>query len=117
MSILRASDNPDWIKTRDFTKKELEVLKDALEQAISLLNKDGIIAVITFHSLEDKIVKDIFKKYSQIDNELKNLPEIPYQYLPTLSIVKSKITPTKDEIEKNNRARSSKLRVAKKIKG
>ena len=96
---------------------ELEVLKDALEQAISLLNKDGIIAVITFHSLEDKIVKDIFKKYSQIDNELKKLHEINYKYLPTLSIVKSKITPTKDEIEKNNRARSSKLRVAKKIKG
>ena len=96
---------------------ELVVLEKALEDAISMLNKDGIIAVITFHSLEDKIVKNIFRKYSQIDNEIKKLPEIPYEFLPTLEIVKSKITPSIKELEENNRARSSKLRVAKKIKG
>ena len=97
--------------------KELDVLEKAIEDAISLLNKDGVIAIITFHSLEDKIVKNIFKKYSEVDSEIKKLPYIPDEYMPTLEIVKSKITPTNMEIEENNRARSSKLRVAKKIKG
>lgn len=96
---------------------ELEVLEKAIEDAIDILNKDGIIAIITFHSLEDKIVKNIFKKYSEIDSEIKKLPYIPEEYLPVLEIVKSKITPTTMEVEENNRARSSKLRVAKKIKG
>ena len=96
--------------------KELDVLEKAIEDAISMLNENGIIAVITFHSLEDRIVKNIFKKYSEISDEMKKLPYIPDEYLPTLEIVKSKITPTIFEIEENNRARSSKLRVAKKIK-
>lgn len=96
--------------------KELDVLKIALEDAIELLSKDGIISVITFHSLEDKIVKKIYKKYSDIDAELKKLPVIPDEYAPILKIVEAKITPGKKELEDNNRARSSKLRVAKKIR-
>lgn len=96
---------------------ELEVLKKALEDAIDILDKDGIISVITFHSLEDKIVKKTFKKYSDINSELKKLPEIPLEYQPTLKIIENKITPSSHEIEENYRARSSKLRVAQKIKG
>ena len=95
--------------------KELEVFERALNDAIKLLNKDGRICVITFHSLEDKICKDIFKKNSEINSVFKNIPNIPYEYMPNLKII-GKIKPSKEELEKNNRARSSTLRIAEKIK-
>lgn len=95
---------------------ELGVLKQALEDAIELLDINGIISVITFHSLEDKIVKKAYKHYSEVASELKNLPEIPDEYKPTLKIIESKITPSAHELAENARARSSKLRVAQKIK-
>jgi 16S rRNA (cytosine1402-N4)-methyltransferase len=93
---------------------ELEVLESALEQAIELLNKDGRICVITFHSLEDRICKKIFKKYSDVNPIVKNLPIIPDEYKPTLKII-GKYEPSKQELEENNRARSATLRVAEKI--
>ena len=95
---------------------ELEVLSDALVQAIDLLNVNGRICVITFHSLEDKIVKNTFKKYSEVDNMVKSLPFIPLEYLPTLKIIGKSITPSEKELKENNRARSSRLRVAVKIR-
>lgn len=96
---------------------ELGVLQTALEDAIKLLDIGGRISVITFHSLEDKQVKKTFKKYSEIDEKIKNLPFIPEEYKPILKIVEKGITPSKKELEENNRSRSSKLRVAEKIKG
>ena len=96
---------------------ELGVLQTALEDAIKLLNVGGRISVITFHSLEDKQVKKTFKKYSEIDERIKNLPFIPEEYKPILKIVEKGITPSKKELEENNRSRSSRLRVAEKIKG
>ena len=96
---------------------ELGVLQTALEDAIKLLDIGGRISVITFHSLEDKQVKKTFKKYSEIDERIKNLPFIPEEYKPILKIVEKGITPSKKEIEENNRSRSSRLRVAEKIKG
>jgi len=96
---------------------ELGVLETALEDAIKLLSIGGRISVITFHSLEDKIVKKKFKKYSEVDDKVKSLPYIPEEYMPTLKIVNKKIEPTSHEIEENKRARSSRLRVAEKIKG
>ena len=97
--------------------RELDVLSSALEQAIEMLNVGGRICVITFHSLEDRIVKNIFKKYSEVDPMVKNLPFIPEEYQPTLKLVGKSITPSNKELEENNRARSSRLRVAEKIKG
>ena len=96
---------------------ELGVLQTALEDAIKLLDIGGHISVITFHSLEDKQVKKTFKKYSEIDEKIKNLPFIPEEYKPILKIVEKGITPSKKELEENNRSRSSRLRVAEKIKG
>ena len=96
---------------------ELGVLQTALEDAIKLLDIGGRISVITFHSLEDKQVKKTFKKYSEIDERIKNLPFIPEEYKPILKIVEKGITPSKKELEENNRSRSSRLRVAEKIKG
>ena len=92
-----------------------EVLKIALEDAISMLNVGGRISVITFHSLEDRIVKDIFNKYSKVDSSLSKLPFIPEEYLPKYKLI-TNITPGKEELEENNRARSSRLRVIEKIR-
>ena len=97
--------------------RELDVLSSALEQAIDLLNVGGRICVITFHSLEDRMVKQTFKKYSEIDPMVKGLPFIPQEYQPTLKLIGKSITPSDKELEENNRARSSRLRVAEKIKG
>ena len=95
--------------------KELDVFKKSLEDALDLLNVGGRICVITFHSLEDKICKDIFKSVSSIKEELKNLPVIPLEYLPKYKVVKT-LKPTKKELEENNRSRSAKLRVIERIR-
>ena len=95
---------------------ELNVLERALEDAISLLNVNGRICVITFHSLEDRIVKNIFRKYSEVPNEIKKLPFVPEEYQPVLKIISKGTVPSKKELEENNRARSSRLRIAEKIK-
>ena len=93
---------------------ELNVLKIALEDAISLLKVGGRISIITFHSLEDRIVKEIFNRYSKVDDSLSSLPFIPDEYKPKYKVI-ANITPSKDELEKNNRARSSRLRVIERI--
>ena len=94
---------------------ELEVFEKALNDSIDLLNVGGRICVITFHSLEDKICKEIFKKNSEIDKVFKGLPNIPYEYLPKLKVI-DKVVPSKNEVEENNRSRSATLRIAEKIK-
>ena len=96
---------------------ELDVLEPALEQALSLVKVGGRVAVITFHSLEDRIVKRYFKEKTKIDDKVKGLPNIPEQYLPNYRLVVNKaILPSKEELEKNKRARSAKLRVIERIK-
>ena len=96
---------------------ELDVIEPALKQALSMLNVGGRVAVITFHSLEDRIVKRYFKSVSEIDIKVKGLPNIPEEYLPNYKLVVNKaILPSKGELENNNRARSAKLRVIEKIK-
>ena len=96
---------------------ELDVIEPALEDALSLLNVGGRVSVITFHSLEDKIVKKYFKRKCEIDSKVKGLPNIPEEYLPDFKLVISKaITPSDAELKNNNRARSAKLRVIERIK-
>ena len=65
----------------------LDVLKKVLPDAIDLLNKEGRISVITFHSLEDKIVKNVFKQNSEVNDLVKGLPEIPEEYKPKIKLV------------------------------
>lgn len=95
--------------------KELEVFESALKDAIDLLNKNGRICVITFHSLEDKICKEIFKKNSEVNKVFKGLPDVPYEYMPKLKLI-GKYTPTNEELDDNNRSRSATLKIAEKIK-
>ncbi len=97
--------------------KELDVIEPALEQALSILNIGGRVAVITFHSLEDRIVKNFFKEVTKIDEKVKGLPNIPEEFLPDFKLVCNKaIEPSKEELENNPRARSAKLRVIERIK-
>ena len=96
---------------------ELNVLKASLEDAIKLLNINGRICVITFHSLEDRIVKEIFNKYTKVNQELNNLPFIPEEYLPNYKLINTKvIIPSNKELTENNRSRSAKLRVIERVK-
>lgn len=96
--------------------EELTVLESILPKAIKRLKKGGRIAVITFHSLEDRIVKNIFKKYSDIDPLVKGLKDIPEEYRPLIKLVNKKpILPSKKELEENSRSRSAKLRIIERI--
>ena len=96
---------------------ELDVIEPAINQALELLNVGGRVAVITFHSLEDRLVKNIFREKCKIDERIKGLPNIPEEYLPDFKLVVNKaIVPSEEELENNPRARSSKLRVIEKIK-
>ena len=89
---------------------ELNVFKKALKDALDLININGRICVITFHSLEDKICKQIFNEVSNVPKELQSLPILPEKYKPKYKVI-AHIKPTKEEIEKNNRSRSATLRV------
>lgn len=96
---------------------ELEILKQAILDAASMLKVDGRLCIITFHSLEDRIVKNTFKELTTVDDMVKGLPNIPDKYLKDYELVTRKsIVPSNEEIENNNRSRSSKLRVLKRIK-
>jgi 16S rRNA (cytosine1402-N4)-methyltransferase len=95
---------------------ELTVLKKVLPDAIDLLNINGRMSVITFHSLEDRIVKQLFKKESEVDDLVKGLPIIPDEYKPKIKLVNKKpILPSDIELEENSRSKSSKLRIIERV--
>ena len=97
---------------------ELEEFEKSLRDALKLLKVDGVICVITFHSLEDRICKRVFKEVSEVDPLVKGVPNINEELLPDYVLVTKKpIVPASDEISFNSRARSAKLRVIKRVKG
>lgn len=92
---------------------ELGVFENSLEQAIDMINVGGRISVITFHSLEDRICKQIFNSYAKGKDIPKNLPVLPNENKSKIKIITKKpILPSEIELEENNRSRSAKLRVA-----
>jgi len=93
---------------------ELEVFKTALTDALDLVKPGGRICVITFHSLEDRICKQIFNEVSSVPKELRKLPVIPEEYKPKFRVV-ANIEPSKREIEENARSRSARLRVIERV--
>jgi len=95
---------------------ELNVLNEVLPDAINMLKKGGRLCVITFHSLEDRIVKKVFKKYSEVDELVKGLPVIPDEYKPLIKLVNNKpIIASENEINENSRSKSAKLRIIERI--
>lgn len=95
---------------------ELGAAEESLQQAMDLLALEGHISVITFHSLEDRLTKQLFKEASVVDVP-KGLPFIPEEMQPKFELVSRKpILPSKEELAENNRAHSAKLRVARKIR-
>lgn len=96
--------------------EELTDLEKVLPDAISLLKPKGRLVVITFHSLEDRIVKQIFKKYSEVDKMVKGLPDIPLEYQPLIKLINKKpILPSEEELKENTRSASAKLRIVERI--
>ena len=94
---------------------ELGAADESIQQAMDMLALDGRISVITFHSLEDRLTKQLFKEASTVEVP-KGLPFIPDDLKPKMKLVSRKpILPSKEELEANNRSHSAKLRVARKI--
>ena len=95
--------------------QELAVLEKALEDALSLLKIGGVCVVITFHSLEDRIVKQLFKNKTTLSLP-KGLPFVPAGYEVHFQLVHKKaLTPTEEELALNRRSHSAKLRAIKRI--
>lgn len=94
---------------------ELDVFESSLKQALNLIKIGGRICVITFHSLEDRICKNIFKEVSSVPKELAGLPIIPKEYQPKYKVI-ANIAPTNIEIDENIRSRSARLRVIERVR-
>lgn len=117
-SALRNSSHPakqTFQAIRIEVNHELDILKKALEDGLSILNKNGRMVVITFHSLEDRIVKKLFKEKTTLQLP-KDLPYIPEGYEIEFKLINSKvILPSESEISNNLRSHSAKMRVIEKI--
>lgn len=91
---------------------ELDALESALDRAFGLLNRDGVLAIITFHSLEDRMVKQKFKEYTTGCTCPPDFPVCVCGKTPKGRLLTRKpIEPSRDELEYNPRSRSAKLRV------
>ncbi len=117
--------NPAWEKTkhpatrsfqaiRIFINNELEEISIGLEQALEILAEGGRLAVISFHSLEDRLVKRFIQKHEKGDDYPIGLPVLASQMNQKLRRIGRSIKPTESEIAKNKRARSAILRLAEK---
>lgn len=91
---------------------ELEQLKSALAQSLDVLRQGGRLCVISFHSLEDRIVKRFMRDASREPEQYRGMPSIPDEFRPKLKMIGKAIAATADEITDNRRARSARLRIA-----
>ena len=97
---------------RIFVNRELEQLAAVLQQSVTVLRSGGRLCVISFHSLEDRIVKRFIRGASLEPEQYRGLPSIPEEFQPKLKTVGKVIMATADEIAENRRARSARLRIA-----
>ena len=94
---------------------ELDVFETSIKDALDLIKVGGRVCVITFHSLEDRMCKQIFKEVSEVDKFLRKLPIIPEDKMPKFKVI-ANISPSLEELEFNNRARSARLRVIERVR-
>ncbi len=95
---------------------ELKILENSILSAFDLLNSKGRMCIITFHSLEDRIVKRVFNNLCKDDVLAKDLPFVPEDMKPKANLINRKpIIPNEKELKENNRSRSAKLRIIEKI--
>jgi 16S rRNA (cytosine1402-N4)-methyltransferase len=100
---------------RVFINGELDQLKSALEQSVNVLRRGGRLCVISFHSLEDRLVKRFIRETSRESEQYRGMPSVPPEYRPKLKPVGKLIEATAAEIAANRRARSARLRVAERL--
>lgn len=100
---------------RMFTNDELGQLERGLSGAFDALAPGGRLAVISFHSLEDRVVKRFMQRESQVDPALRDLPVVPAAAQPRLKLIGRKSRPAPAELQRNPRARSALLRVAERL--
>jgi 16S rRNA (cytosine1402-N4)-methyltransferase len=100
---------------RMFINDELGQLERGLAGALEALSPGGRLAVITFHSLEDRAVKRFMQRESQVDPALRNLPTVPLRARPRLKLIGRKTRPGAAELARNPRGRSALLRVAERL--
>jgi 16S rRNA (cytosine1402-N4)-methyltransferase len=94
---------------------ELGALQTGLEQGLELLAEGGRLVAISFHSLEDRIVKRFMAREARGDEAYAGLPDIPPHARPRLTLVGKLVRPGVDELERNPRARSARLRIAERM--
>jgi 16S rRNA (cytosine1402-N4)-methyltransferase len=100
---------------RIFINEELKELKAGLDAALELLCPGGRLCVISFHSLEDRLVKQFMRNASREPEQYRGLPEIPAALRPKMKVIGKAIAPTDEEIAANPRARSARLRIAERL--
>ncbi len=127
LSKIVAEANPKWEKGKDpatrsfqairiFINNELGDLELILDSILELLAPEGRLVIISFHSLEDRMVKRFFKKQAKGDDFPKGLPVTVSQLHPNVKIIGKAIKAGKQELEKNIRSRSAVMRIAEKLK-
>jgi 16S rRNA (cytosine1402-N4)-methyltransferase len=97
---------------RIFINDELRQLEAVLEQSLAVLRRGGRLCVISFHSLEDRIVKRFMRNASRESEQYRGMPNVPAEFQPRLRLVGKDIIPSSAEIAGNARARSARLRIA-----
>ena len=100
---------------RIFINDELEQLEAVLAQSIDVLQQGGRLCVISFHSLEDRIVKRFMRDASRESEQYRGMPIVPAEHRPKLTLIGKVISATAEEIKVNIRARSARLRVAERL--
>lgn len=100
---------------RIFINRELEQLEAALDQSIDVLATRGRLCVISFHSLEDRIVKRFIRNASREPEKYRGMPNVPAEFQPKLRTISKVVVATAEEISQNVRARSARLRIAERV--
>ncbi len=100
---------------RIFLNAELEQLERGLAASVELLNRGGRLAVISFHSLEDRIVKRFMRDHSRESEQYRGMPNVPPEHQPVFKLIGRAQAADADELAENPRSRSARLRVAERL--